>query len=274
MAICSFAVQKLLPESKTQPRIAPRIAIAHSAAGKGSLYGYWLTGSTLECHFWISEEGVIEQYMDTQVRADANYKANDFAISIETESSVSATERWNPKQAAALIKLTDWICKAHGIPRSLTKTWDGSGLGYHIQFGAPGQWTPVSKSCPGPARIGQFKAEIVPAVAKLGNTKKPKVGFSLGDKGEGVAFIQACMNILHKQRINAKGKAGGGKLEINSPTKLAYFGPRTEEAVRETKRFGDVMSKLSGGKGVKVNGLADKEFLDILSFWVPKVQGK
>lgn len=271
MALCNFATLKLLPENKTQPRIAPRIAIVHSAAGRGSLYNFWLKGSSLECHFWVSEKGVIEQYMDTQVRADANYKANDFAISIETESSPSATERWTPAQAAALVKLIDWICKTHGIPREMTKTWDGRGLGYHIQFGSPGAWTPVNKSCPGPARIAQFKVEIVPAVAKAGKVTPKKVGFAPGDSGTGVAFIQECMNILHKERINAKGQSGGKKLLITDP---AVFGPKTAEAVRETKRFGDVMNRLAGGKGIKVNGLADQDFLDIISYWVPKVQGK
>lgn len=165
MALCPFASHKLLPESATQPKIIPRIVILHSAAGRGSLYNFFKNSSSLESHFWVSSTGVIEQYMDTNVRADANRHANGFAVSIETESTAAATERWTPEQAAAIVRLTDWLCSSYAIPRRLCDRWDGSGIGYHIQFGAPGPWTPVAKSCPGPARIAQMP-EIIAAVQK------------------------------------------------------------------------------------------------------------
>lgn len=165
MALCPFAVQKLLPESGTQPKIVPRIAIMHSAAGRGSLYRFFLERSVLESHFWIGDDGTIEQYMDTERRADANLKANPFAVSIETESSVEAAERWTPAAAASLVRLLDWLCDVHPIPRRQCDRWDGAGLGWHIMFGAPGPWTPVAKSCPGRARVPQARDEIIPAVA-------------------------------------------------------------------------------------------------------------
>lgn len=171
MSICPFAVVRLLPESHTQPTIAPRIAILHSAAGRGSLYGYFLNSSPLESHFWVSESGVIEQYVDTNRRADANRNANGYAVSIETESSLAATERWSPAQAAAIVRLLDWLCTEHpNIRRRQCDAPDGSGIGWHIMFGTPGPWTPVRKSCPGPARIAQARDEIIPAVARLGDT--------------------------------------------------------------------------------------------------------
>ena len=173
MSLCPFATRKLLPESHTQPAIAPRVAILHSAAGRGSLYGWFLNSSNLESHFWVSETGEIEQYMDTQVRADANLKANAFAVSIETESSPQATERWTPAQAAAIVRLLDWLCTEHpAIKRQQCPAWDGSGIGWHIMFGTPGPWTPVAKSCPGPARIAQARNEIIPAVV-AGSTQPP-----------------------------------------------------------------------------------------------------
>lgn len=169
MALCPFADHKLLPENESQPRIEPRIAIAHSAAGSGSLYRFFLNGSNLESHFWISKTGIIEQYMDTNVRADANLKANAFAVSIETESSIAATEPWTDAQVKALIRLLDWLCDTHpAILRRQCPAWDAAGLGWHIMFGAPGPWTPVAKSCPGPARIKQMQTVIIPAVIKAG----------------------------------------------------------------------------------------------------------
>lgn len=158
----------LLPESSTQPRIRPRLVILHSAAGHGSLYRFFLRSSSLESHFWISTSGVVEQYVDTEVRADANYLANNIAVSIETESSVRATEPWPPAQFEAIIAVVVWLCRTHGIPGIRATAWDGTGIGWHIMWGAPGKWTPVSKSCPGPARIRQMPAVIAEVNRRLG----------------------------------------------------------------------------------------------------------
>lgn len=162
-----------IPEATTQPQITPRAVVVHSQAGRGSLYGFWNSpGTVLESTFWIAEDGRVEQYVPTDVRADAQGDANAFAISIETESSPEATERWNPRQAAALINLISWCCTTHDIPRRLMKSPIDAGLAWHVQFGAPGPWTKVvGKTCPGPARIEQFKTEIVPAVADRGATQ-------------------------------------------------------------------------------------------------------
>jgi hypothetical protein len=179
--------RRLLPESATQPRIRPRVVILHSAAGRGSLYRFFLNSSNLESHFWVSSTGEVEQYMDTEVRADANLKANGFAVSIETESSPAATEPWPSPQYEALVRLVRWICDTHGIPKAKVTKWDGTGIGWHIQFGAPGPWTPVSKSCPGPARIRQMPA-LISAVGASGappavdpNAGRRWVGFKAGD---------------------------------------------------------------------------------------------
>jgi hypothetical protein len=173
--ICPFANVRLLPESAQQPAITPRAVILHSAAGRGSLYGFFLNSSKLESHFWVSTTGLIEQYIDTGVRADANLDANGFAISIETESSVMATERWTEAQAAALVRLCTWLCDTHKIPKRQIDTPTGAGIGWHILFGAPGPWTPVAKSCPGPARVIQARDEIIPAVRRTddGDPYKP-----------------------------------------------------------------------------------------------------
>ena len=175
MRLCPFATVKLLPEASTQPIISPRIAILHSAAGRGSLYRFFRDSSNLESHFWVAEDGRIEQYVDTNRRADANLHANGFAVSIETESSPSATERWAPAQAAAIVRLLDWICTEHpNVKRRQCDSPTGSGIGWHIMFGTPGPWTPVAKSCPGPARVTQARDEIIPAVIAAGSTPTPE----------------------------------------------------------------------------------------------------
>lgn len=181
MSLYPGAVHKLLPESDTesdtQPRITPRAIIHHSAGGKGSLYGWWQNPQSngLECHFWIGDDGTVEQYMDTNVRADANGEANGFAISIETESTVHASEPWTAAQVEAIVALDDWLCRVHQIPRRLMTSPTGSGLAWHVQFGAPGPWTRArGKVCPGPARIAQMTDEIVPRVQARLTTPAPK----------------------------------------------------------------------------------------------------
>jgi hypothetical protein len=108
--------------------------------------------------------------MDTNIRADANGQANGYAISIETASTTHAAEGWSPAQMKSLIKLVDWLCQTHPkISRKGMTTPTGSGIAWHVQFGAPGPWTPSrGKVCPGPERIKQVQREIIPAVAKGG----------------------------------------------------------------------------------------------------------
>lgn len=166
------AVYRPIPAATRQPRITPRAIILHSAAGKGSLYNWWVTNPQgLESHLWIAETGRTEQYVPFNIRADANGQANSFAISIETESTIQATEPWTPAQLDAIVAACDWICDRYGIPRRLMTHPTDSGIAWHIQFGAPGPWTGVAKSCPGPARIAQVKSVIIPRLQALAGAK-------------------------------------------------------------------------------------------------------
>lgn len=169
------AKQLILPEAWTQPLIVPRVAIGHSQAGTGSLFNYWLNGSNLESHMWFDREGGSEQYMPFDVRADANLNANSFAVSFETENSREAvqakawdTDPWTEPQKAAIVRFLNWLCDEWSIPRRQVDYAYGSGLGWHVMFGAPGPWTPVAKACPGAERIRQFRDEIIPAVVEAG----------------------------------------------------------------------------------------------------------
>jgi hypothetical protein len=165
MAWCPFAVHRPLSENHLQGAITPRAVILHTAvSSSNSLFDFFQNNSDLESHFYVTEEGVIEQYMDTGIRADANKNANSFAVSIETEDG-REIRPWTPPQLAALVRLVAWLCDTHKIPKRQILTADGSGIGWHVMFGAPGPWTPVSKSCPGAPRIAQTRDTLIPAVA-------------------------------------------------------------------------------------------------------------
>jgi hypothetical protein len=162
MAICPFAVPRLIPAGSNDPKIDARAAILHvDAGGAETLYEYFRDRSGgIESHFFIKWDGTIEQYRDTDYQADANYRANDFAISIETQGYGNGS--WTKAQLKSIKRLLLWLHETEGIPLHKIGKWNGAGVGYHTQFGAPGPWTPVAKSCPGPNRIKQFEEVLVP----------------------------------------------------------------------------------------------------------------
>lgn len=167
------AVQKPIPPGVNDPAIVPRIAVLHVDAGNASsLYTYFRDRSGgVESHFHVRADGVVEQYRNIFWQADANLDANDFAVSIETQGFGAG--RWNAGQLAAIKALLLWLNREAGIPLIRCTAWDGKGVGYHVQFGAPGHWTPVAKSCPGPERIRQYEDVLIPWMRSVTNPPKP-----------------------------------------------------------------------------------------------------
>jgi hypothetical protein len=160
--LCPFATHRLIPPGDSDPRIKPRVAILHVDAGNAeSLYEYFRDRSGgIESHFHVQADGGLEQYRDIYWQADANNLANDFAVSIETQGWGAG--EWTDAQLDTIKRLLLWLRDEAGIPIAECPKWDGAGIGYHTQFGAPGAWTPVAKSCPGPDRIKQFWNVLIP----------------------------------------------------------------------------------------------------------------
>ena len=158
---------RLLPEWQTQPRITPTTIIDHSIVG--SAEGAWqmfAKTSVLESHFIVDLDGTIWQLMDTDRQADANLHANGYALSIETADRGNPDlQPWTPDQLTSLIWLHEELVLLHPqIPRRKSRSCaDPAGLGYHTLHGAPSCWTPVSKTCPGRARIPQWTNTLLPA---------------------------------------------------------------------------------------------------------------
>jgi hypothetical protein len=146
--------------------ITPRVVIFHVDATKGIPQPH----DGLEWHFFIDFDGAITQVVDTHLRADANYHANPFAISVETAGLAAGL--WTPQQLNSMAAIAIWAHKLHAVPLKRCEKWDGSGLGFHTMWGAPSQWTPVAKSCPGPDRKIQFDREFMPLINKLILTPK------------------------------------------------------------------------------------------------------
>lgn len=174
MAIYPKAVVKLIPPGQNDPLIVPRIGILHVDAGNAdSLYEFFRDRSGgIEAHMHVKLNGVFEQYRDTRYEADANYKANPFALSVETQGY--GLGKWTAKQLDTIKFIMLKANELDGIPLRKADTWNDpkGGWGYHTLFGAPGQWTPVAKSCPGPDRIKQFNEILVPWMRKQNATEE------------------------------------------------------------------------------------------------------
>lgn len=165
MAIYPGGVFRPLPENDTEPAIEATQLIFHSAVSRGdSLFGYFdKPGVNVESHLYVQADGGTEQYIDTARQADANYRANDTAISVESWDNADPDHLpWTEAQMERLVDIAVWAHRTHGIPLMWCLDPDSPGIGYHSLFP---DWSPVVKTCPGLARRPQVAQIIDRAVA-------------------------------------------------------------------------------------------------------------
>lgn len=168
-----------LAENSTEPLITPTQLILHSAVTKAdSLWGYFQRKDIeLESHLYVQHDGDCEQYIDTGRQADANYKANVRAISVETWDNGDPDHLpWNEAQLLRLVDIAVWAHRTHSIPLRLAPSWDAPGIGGHTLY--PTMWTNVKgKTCPGQARKPQIAVILSRAKARVsGQTAPVKAG--------------------------------------------------------------------------------------------------
>lgn len=169
---------ELQPESDSQPAIVPTQFIMHSIAApwtKERTFEYWRDSTNLESHFGQSYDGSIAQYIGTETRADANYRANrrndgTGAVSIETASNNAHSDPWTAAQVEGLISLGVWLHRQHGIPLRICRTASDPGFGYHRLHA---DWAVSGTGCPGDARVKQFREVIFPAIVARATGQTP-----------------------------------------------------------------------------------------------------
>jgi hypothetical protein len=172
---------ELQPESDAQPAIKPTQFILHSIVAPWTpqrTYEYWRDGTNLESHFGLGYDGSLGQYIGTETRADATGAANrradgTGAVSLESASNLQASDPWTAEQVESLIRLGVWLHEKHGIPLRICRAADDPGYGYHRLFTA---WNPDGHSCPGDARVTQFKTVVFPGIVAraTGQTTDPQ----------------------------------------------------------------------------------------------------
>ncbi|MFB7867004.1 N-acetylmuramoyl-L-alanine amidase [Streptomyces sp. NPDC056069] len=165
---------ELQPESDSQPAIKPTQFIMHSIIAPWTakrVYEYWRDSTNLESHFGLGYEGDLGQFIGTETRADANYQANrrpdgTGAVSIETASNLQGSDPWTPAQVEKLIELGVWMHQHHGVPLRICRTHDDPGFGYHRLHA---EWAVSGTTCPGDARVRQFKDVVFPGIVARAN---------------------------------------------------------------------------------------------------------
>jgi hypothetical protein len=197
----------LLPETNEQQAIRPTQLIFHSIIAAWTArrtYEYWRDSTTLESHWGLGYAGDLAQYLPVNVRADANYRANrrpdgTGAMSMETASNSTGTDPWTDAQIEKMIAVGAWAHTEHGVPLRICTTPSGPGFGYHKLHES--EWAVSGTSCPGPARIRQFREIVFPGiVARVNGTQEeedmtPEQAKQLADVVAAVKRIEATQTI-------------------------------------------------------------------------------
>lgn len=194
------AVRKPLSKRVFRSMSAPKRINLHTAVSNGSSLHSMFNRGGVASHFYVREDGTVEQYVSTRQRAACDLDGNPDTISIETwdgypngwrnDSDVPA---WNPRQVSALVALLQWVWRTHPtVPRKRATDnrragTTSHGLSYH-RLGVPGYArysragggllysSSRGKVCPGDRRIGQIGAIYAAAVsgsASAGNPAAP-----------------------------------------------------------------------------------------------------
>lgn len=241
MALYGPAIKKLIKPGPHDPRIDPSLVILHIAVSEAeSLFGYFNGPSGgVESHFYVRKNGVVEQYRDTAFEADANTDANPYAISIETEGLEHGT--WTKAQLESIKAIIVWARDTHGIPLTVPQKWNGSGVGFHVQF--PGRWDRRGATCPGPARQRQYWEVLVPWMGTLSGGGAQSVEFEVPKPKEkesrfweptgdySVRKIQGIVDVAQDGLYGPATKAAVAEYQRELGVMAdGYFGPVTEAA--------------------------------------------
>ena len=126
--------------------------VLHHAVADNSLFDRFNNPSSqVSSTFWVSRQGVIEQYVDSEVVAWANGtgQANATYCSVETEGCVSPpyAEPMTHEMITALGNLYAEGHRRHGWPNALANTAGQQGFAYHRLF--------VATACPCDVRVNE-----------------------------------------------------------------------------------------------------------------------
>lgn len=239
-ALWRLLSKEFIPSSKITAYNRVNLHVAVSEAD--SLYGFFNQPKRASSHFYVRKSGVVEQYIDTATRGEADLEGNDATISVETQGGLKDANRepWTEAQVVALGELVAWLHKEHGIPLRLAKDSkigeSSHGVSWHrlgIDGAFPELPSPLAgreqrgggmrysnargKSCPGNAKINQIPDVL--AVAKaIANPPKPSKPIKKKDRDMHIIRLHGGTNPARKYAL----VSGGHAIEIGRKTYVAY----------------------------------------------------
>lgn len=136
--------------------------VLHVTTNDGDPYNFFdNTGNQASSHFWISETGAVEQYVECGTKAWAQAAGNADYHSVET--SGRPDEAMEPAEVEALAHLYAWGHKELGWKLQLADKPGEPGFGWHGMGGA--EWGGHT-GCPGDKRKAQ-RQEVLNRAAEL-----------------------------------------------------------------------------------------------------------
>jgi hypothetical protein len=158
----------------------------HTAVSSGdSLFALFNTPGNPVAHFYVREDGKVEQYVDTGTRASPNLDGNHDTIAVESWDDAGKRQTWTDAQVEACAKLAVWVHEKHGIPLdpcdaspgSRGVTWHRKGIDGDFPAGllsgrkagsTDEHWsTSRGKTCPFDGKINGTVDKIIPRAKQL-----------------------------------------------------------------------------------------------------------
>lgn len=148
--------------------------VLHVQAGDGDPYNWFSSpGNEASSHWWVSKDGVLVQYVDSDLMAWHADAANGTWNGVETEGYPG--EPLTIAQVQTLARLYVWGHKVYAWPLTIADTVTQAGFGWHGMGGLA--WGGHS-ACPGDIRRSQrgailYLAALVLAVPNPTHTQEP-----------------------------------------------------------------------------------------------------
>jgi hypothetical protein len=153
--------------------ISPNLGLVlHHAVANGSLYAQFNSpASGVSANFWVSQSGVIEQYVDSSVQSWHGMSLNQRYCGVETEGCTQPpyADPMSDAMVAALGRLYAEGMRRHGWPAQLANKDGEAGFGYHRMA--------VNTACPCDVRLNRRQdilnmatGGVAPPTQKKGRT--------------------------------------------------------------------------------------------------------
>lgn len=175
---------KLIDHWRDRPQIVPRLQLVHTnaASGQGTVdsafrhANQWspsYVGPDVTVpHFQIDRDGRAAMLLPLDRMGIHAYKANSFAIGMETADTGTvadpAISPFTDAQAEQVAVALAYGALGYDIPLTYPAMWDGTGSACHTEPFTYPDWTKYQgKSCPGPAKKAQVRDVILGRAADI-----------------------------------------------------------------------------------------------------------